>query len=156
MCAAFSSVALATVAIGTAALSATGAIMQGQSQKSAEEYNAQVARQEAQALRVSTDFEIERRREEQKKLVSRQRALYGKAGVRFSGSPLTVMIDTIASSEMDSAVLDYNAKVGISQKTSEAKYRRQVGRGYMAEGWVKAGTTLLSTATELGYQKWGK
>ena len=154
--AAFTSAILGVAAIGSAALSATGAIMQGQGMKSAEEYNAQVARQEAQALRVSTDFEIERRREEQKKLVSRQRALYGKAGVRFSGSPLTVMIDTIASSEMDIATLDYNAKIGISQKTSEAAYRRQLGRGYVTESYVKAGTTLLSTVGSLGSQKWGK
>jgi len=152
----FTSTLLATATLATAGLSAVGSIMQGKAMQSAEEMNAQVARQEAEAIRRATDFEIERRREEREKLLGRQRALYAKAGVKFSGSPLTVMIDTIADYEMDFAMLRYNSQIGISRTMSEAQYREQLGKSYLTESYIKAGTTLLSTGVNLAYQKWGK
>ncbi len=146
----------ATAAVATAGISAAGSIAQGKRMSDAEKYNAEVARQEATALRTATDFEIERRRESTKALVSRQRALFGKSGVRFSGSPVNAAINTIAESEMDIAVLDYNAKVGISRKASEAGFRRTQAKGFVTESYIKAGTTLLATGTQLAMQKWGK
>lgn len=152
--AAMSSIALGAAAIG-AGVSAIGTVTQGIRMNKAEQYNADVAEQKGEAIRRSTDFEIARRREDTDSLVSRQRALYAKAGVKFSGSPLTVMVDTIADAEFDNAILDYNAKVGISAAQSEAEHRRASGKAMVGESYVKAGSTLLQTGGSLAYAKWG-
>ncbi len=153
--AAMSSVALGVAAIGAVG-AAAGTVYQGIRMNKAEQYNAEVAEQKGEAIRRSTDFEIARRREDIDSLTSRQRSLYAKAGVKLSGSPLTVMVDTIADAEHDIAVLDYNAKVGISAAKSEAEHRRASGRAMVGESYVKAGSTLLQTGGSLAYAKWGE
>jgi len=79
-----------------------GQFQQGQSASSAEQFNASVSRANARAVRISADLDIQRQRRQAESFKSSQRAGYAKAGVKFEGSPMDVMIDTAAQLEMDS------------------------------------------------------
>ena len=152
-----------------------GAISQGQQQKQAEDYNAQVARQQAEAYRnklpiieyqkeVVTEkgkLEEYRKRRAARFLRSEQVALYGKAGVQLTGSPLEVIIDSASQAELDIMIdkyntrldlynLDieaYNAEVGARRAESEAQYKSYLGKQYQREGYFKAAQTLLTSAS---------
>ena len=131
---------------------AFGAYQQGKAQKEAAEYNAAVARQEKEAIRRSADIDIQRQKKYARSYKARQEALYSKAGVTLSGSPLEVISDTAAEFEYDQMITDYNAKLGISRAESQAKYEEFKGETYYKEGLVKAGTTLLSTGSNVGFR----
>jgi hypothetical protein len=130
--------------------SAYGAYSSGKAQKSAEKYNAAVARQEGEIARRQADIDIARKKKEATRYRARQEVLYAKAGVQQTGSPLEVMTDTAAEFIFDEMILDYNAKVSQSRATSQAQYHEMLGSQYYKEGLTKAGTTLLATGANLG------
>ena len=60
------------------------------------------------------------------------------------------MADTLAEFELDEMITRYNAQIGASRQTSEADYRESIAKNYKRTGYLKAGTTLLSTGASLG------
>ena len=151
--------------IGTA-IGVGGQIMAGQAQakqgrqmQQAEDYNAQVSRQNAQAIQQSGKFEQDKAKRQQLLFTGRQRALTAASGVQFSGSPLDVMSDSIAESEMDMAAMRYNTDVASSRALDQADYSTQLGKNYnemgkigRMESYVKAGSTLLSEGANTAYR----
>ena len=91
-------------------MGANAEAQRGRQMQQAEAYNAAVARQQAEALQIQGNYEQEKAKDEQRRLVSRQRALVAKSGAKFTGSPLDVISDTIANSEMDMAVIGSTRK----------------------------------------------
>lgn len=158
----FTGTALAIASLVGIGTSVAGGIMssqaqrqQGQDMAMAEARNAAVANQTAEAIRVSGQYEADKQRRENAIFLGRQRALTAKSGVRFAGSPLDVMSDTIAQQELDLAALDYNTKVGMSRAKSQADYSNFLGSSYAQQGQIagneslfKAGTTLLTSGAD--------
>lgn len=94
---------------------------QGNYSSAVEEFNAAVARANAEAIRASADLDIERQKKAATRFQSSQIAGYSKAGVKLTGSPLEVMIDSAMEAKLDIAITDYNAKIGVMQAQSQAK-----------------------------------
>ena len=152
----------AALAIGGSVVSAMGSISQGESalasaqgMKSAEDYNAAVLTQEADQIGRSAELDISRQRKAAGKLKSKQRALYGKAGVLLEGSPTEVIVDSAAEAEMDMQVTKYNADIEKRAKLSDAAYRSYLGSSYLEQGeqaqtmgYFRAGSTLLGAALD--------
>jgi uncharacterized protein YdbL (DUF1318 family) len=136
------------------AMQIAGAYSQGKAQKAAYEYNAAVARQEATAKRRAAEIDIERQEKYRKSYLAKQEALYAKAGVQLSGSPLEVIADTSSEFLYDQMITRYNAEIGARASISEAGYMSYMGETAYKEGLVKAGTTLLSTGTGIAYYGW--
>lgn len=128
---------------------ATGAQRQGEGMRTAEEYNAAVLRQEADQIKRSGELDIFRQRKQARMLKSKQRALYGKAGVLLEGSPTEVMVASAADAELDIMITDYNTKVSASRAESQARYHEYLGKQYYRQGEQAAGNILLATAADL-------
>lgn len=131
-------------------MSAMGAMQQAKQQAKMAEYNAQVSRQEAQAIQRKAEYDIYAQRKKAIALRSTQQALYSKAGVLLQGSPLDVINDSWANMEIDTMLTDYNAKVAMTQKEAEARLSEYEARQMRATGMFKAGTTLLTTGLNIG------
>jgi hypothetical protein len=84
------------VTVGGGLMAANAQRQQGLEMQKAENYNAQVARQTAEATRVAGQFEVDKQRRENARFLGTQRARMAASGVTFSGSPLDVMSDTLA------------------------------------------------------------
>jgi predicted nucleotide-binding protein (sugar kinase/HSP70/actin superfamily) len=139
-----------TTALLATGLTAFGQIQQGQQQAQAASYNAAVARQKAQAARQAGELEAERIRKQKERLTGRQKALYAKSGVTFSGSPMEVMIDSATNAEMDALITEYNYSVEASQAESQASMSRYRAGVYQRTGYMRAGQTLLTGASQSG------
>ncbi|MCD6149205.1 hypothetical protein J7J13_00265 [bacterium] len=113
-----------------AGFSAYSSVKQGQSQAAWNKYNAQVAKRNAKAAKAVAEAEAARKRRETQRLLGRQRAVYGKAGVTFEGSPLLVMEDTAAEGELDELLIKYR---GLSQSQA---YSSQVELDRMKANWM--------------------
>ena len=146
----------AGIAAGGQVMSGQASAAQGRQMAAQEQLNAGIGRQNAQAIEQAGAFEADKQRIENRRLVGRQRALTAGSGVRFTGSPLDVMSDTIAMQEMDLASLRYNTEIAKRRALSGADYNdflagqyKEMGSIGQTEGYIKAGSTLLSEGANI-------
>ena len=119
-------------------------VEQGKQQTRIAEYNAAVAENNAKAASEKAAFEASQRTREKRRLLSRQAALYGKAGVvTTEGSPLLVMAQTALEEELQVAAIRYGGKVQAQRYRSEAELSRYRGRQYERAGTISAIGTAI-------------
>lgn len=142
--------ALATSAAAAAA-SAYGSYTQGQNAKRTAEYNAAIARNEAEAARQKSVFDAETSREKYARLMGRQRALYSKAGVDItSGSPLLMLADQAYEAEREKESILYSGEVGAAKYLNTASMYEYTGQNAATAGMITAGSTVLSGLSNAG------
>lgn len=139
----------AAAAYAGIALSAYGAIQEGQSQSAWASYNAKLAERDAKIAEQNAKYAAGQKRRQTQRLLSRQRALYGKAGVTMEGSPLMVAQDTAAEGEMDALMIERGYKLEAQRYRAEKGLSRARGAAAKRQGYYKAGTTLLTSASTL-------
>jgi len=137
--------AIATVA-GTT-MSAMSQIQQGKSTKQWSEYNAAIAERDALAAQQSAEYDAGEKRKETERLLGRQRALYGKAGVTLEGSPLLLMEETASQGELDALMIEREGKLKAGNYQSEAALSRMKGSSAQKAGYYGAGSSLLTGAS---------
>jgi len=140
--------ATAVSIIGTA-VGAVGSIAQGQQQQEWANYNAAIAQQQAQTAKATAEWEATQKRKETERLLGKQRALYGVAGVTYEGSPLELMAETAAEGELDALMLERTGKIREQKYMSEAELTKMKGQQAATAGYFGAGTTLLTGASKL-------
>lgn len=146
-------VTLGAVATGASiagtALSAASAVKQGNAQKSMMDYNARVAERQGQMARQAADLEEARQRNRTDKLLSSQRAAVAASGLDLEGSPLLVMEESAAQSELDALLIRHSGSVAEAQANSQAAADRMSGRAAKMQGYYSAGASLLSGASSV-------
>lgn len=141
---------IGAVAAGVGAVaSAWGSIQAGRQQQATAKFNAELETQRARAEMESAAYEEKQVRRERSRLLSRQAALYGKAGVKMEGSPLDVMAETAAESELEALMTRKYGAVKAGQALSQAQIDRFMGRAGAQAGYLRAGTTLLTAGGSL-------
>ncbi len=133
--------------IAAAAVSAGGALYQGEQQRKAASENADIAERAALAEKNAAAYNEELHRERVRKILSTQRALYGKSGLDMSGSPLLVMEDTAAQGELDALAIRYGGDVAAAKERSIANLSRMQGSAAATSSYFSAGSTLLSAGS---------
>ena len=116
---------------GTAA-SVIGAIQGGKAENSSAQFNADSARQEAASR------EAAQRTAAQRQLGS-IRAGVSKSGATMEGTPLAVLSESAANAEIDALNTRYSGQ-------REAALYEARGRNAKTAGYMRAGTSLLSSA----------
>lgn len=140
--------ALLYVAIAAAVASAGGAVYSGVQQKKAAEYNADVAEQSALAAQDKADYDEDMHRQNVRRIISSQRALYGKSGVDMTGSPLLTLENTAGQGELDALAIKHGGAVEASQQRSSATLSRMQGKSAATGSYIQAGSTLLTAASK--------
>ena len=132
-------------AVAGAAVSAYGAVRQGQYQEAAAEYNAKIAERDAELARQKAEYDADVSAKEFKKLLGRQKALYAKAGVDISeGSPLLVMAYQAEEGERDRQAILYGGKTAQESAIDRARLFRFTGENAATAGYISGGSTFLS------------
>lgn len=146
---------IAILGIAAAGVTAFGQIQEGLDRAQAEEFNADVARQQADIIKVRGRLDIIRQRKTAIEFMSTQQALYSKAGVVLTGSPLEVIKDSAANAELDILLTEFDIFTEESRLRSEATERDRLAKAERKMGFVRAGRTLLTAAasTALMFKK---
>lgn len=111
--------------------------------------------------RVSAKYAIAQIRRTSDQLFSKQRALYAKAGVTFSGSPAEVMTESLKQAELDVFATDLNADIAswngqfaatniATEKKAEADIYRMGAQSVYVDAGTSASNTILSMLTKHG------
>ena len=138
-------VAIATIA--AAVVSAAGTVYSADAQRKTANYNADVAEQNAIAIKKQNEVNEKAHRDQIRKILSTQRAMYGQSGVTMEGSPLLVQMDTVEQGELDALAIRYGGDVAAAKERSMANLYRMQGQQASTMGAINAGTTLLSGAS---------
>lgn len=155
------------IAIIGMGISAYSAVRQGQTaaaqakQKAAwDDYNAKVAKREAEAERKAADFEATQHERKSKQFLARQRALVGKSGITMEGSPLLIAEDTAAQLAIEGANIRTTGqrRVGVWTyrsilDTAKARAARASAPGYQQAGYLRAGSSILQGASRYRYMQ---
>ncbi len=136
--------------LGGGILQSIGQRQEAESRAQALEFNATVAKQEG--IISVKKRELERGQEEKrlKTFVSSQRAIFAKAGVTLSGSPIQVIEESTAAGELDIIIGDINASIEQSRLQSESEIRRAEAKSRRATGKTRVGLTLLTSGLQAG------
>lgn len=170
----------ATAAVASAGVGVASAASQASAQRSANaaaaeqarvtsEYNRRVAENQAAQARQAATVEEENYRRQVRAAQAANRAAIGASGVDMTGSPLLVLMDNASQAEMEAqrirtaglsqaAALESQADLesyyGAQAQNAAARQRQQIGQQETA-AYIGAGTSLLSSAGQLGYSYYG-
>ena len=147
----FTGAEIALMAISTA-VSAAGAIAQGNAARSAASFNAAVARQDEAIARAIAAADAARQRSQANRLAGRQRAAIGASGITPEGSPLDVMADSALEAELDALTTRYRGELQARGYGSEAMLQKMRGNAARQAGYIGAGAALLSGARQLDWE----
>jgi hypothetical protein len=127
-----------------AVVSAGGAVYAGAQEEKAAKKNERIALDAAAAAKEKAAYEEAAHRERVRKLISSQRAAYGKSGVDTTGTPLLVLEDTAKQGELDALAIRYGGDVEEARRKSEASLYKLQGNTAKTSGYIGAGKSLLS------------
>ena len=143
---------MATAALVAATvISAAGAAYSGFKQNQIANFNADMAEREADYQARRTKAEEGRHWRRVKKVLGEQKTQFGQAGVALmSGSALDVYSSSVAEAELDAAIIRSGGQAAITGALIQAEGQRSAGDAALVAGATRAGTTLLTGASEAG------
>jgi hypothetical protein len=135
--------------LGTAA-GAYGNIQAGNAQRDAAYQNADIAEQNAAQADISTADELRQLSRQTGIILGKQKAGFGYAGVKRSGTALDVLTETANLADRDAYKIQQQGffqKRGFLQQASNLRYAGDVAR---TQSRITAGSTLLTGFGQLG------
>lgn len=139
------SAALSAVGTGVAVYSS---IEQGKQAEAAAEHNARLAEREALIKQQTAAENIRRQRENNRRYLSRQRALFAGRGISMEGTALIVMGKTASRLELGIQDAFRDAQLGIQYSQSQAALSRFEGAQAGRAAQFSAGSSLLTGAAD--------
>lgn len=135
--------------VGGTALAIAGAKQQSETEQALADYDAQVADREAALRKDVGKIAVEEQREDTQRLLSSQRAAFGKAGVG-GVSPALVALETAERGELDALRTQFNVEAGVERARSQADISRLKGKSAARAGTLRQGQALFGGLTQLG------
>ena len=133
--------------IAGAAVSAIGAIQQGQAANQQAKLQAGVMRQQARGERRQSALSEAEFRRDQSRVLAGRRAALGAAGVQqATGSPLLVSEDFAGEVELQALRIREGGEVRATRLQQQAQLGRLAGRQAQTGGFLRGGSLLLSGA----------
>lgn len=111
-----------TMMVAAAGTQAVGSLIQGESQAQASEFNAAIARQNAQIAQQQGAAAVQAQQRDAARRIGSMVANYGASGVQVdSGSPVDVLADSAAMATLDRLTLQYNYALKAAGFENQAK-----------------------------------
>lgn len=136
----------AIVMAAGATVSAGAAVYSGVQQKRAADYNAKMSEQNAKAIDVQTREAIRRQREQNRAILSAQRASALTSGVAETGSTLLVAMENARNLERNVTDIATQGNAQQYAALNQATLSRMQGSAAMTSGLLQGTGTLLSGA----------
>ncbi|EIP99319.1 hypothetical protein OpiT1DRAFT_03833 [Opitutaceae bacterium TAV1] len=134
----------AATALAGSGVAAYSSYQQGKAQERLSDYNAALAQQEAATAERDAKVLANRQREENDRLMARQRALFAKSGVvGTTGTPLLVQADQAVQGEMAAMDVERTGNIEAGRYRQQAVLDRMQGKSARRAGLLGAGSSLL-------------
>jgi hypothetical protein len=130
-------------------VSGIGQLFQAKESENVSDFNSKVFEQRAKVVRENQKLLEEQKRKTIKSQIGTQVAMFAKSGVRFSGSPIDTVVDSLSNAEMDIAIDKYNSEVEARGFQDDARIEKSKGQSEAAQLRAGASSTFARTATSL-------
>ncbi|WP_256753510.1 hypothetical protein [Mesorhizobium sp. Mes31] len=140
---------LALLGLAGTALSAGGALVEGQQQKQMADYQAKAYEQQALADAQSTAFEQSQERHKQDLLQAQARAQAGASGVGMAGSPTEVLAANARQGQLDLDAMLYGSQLRQNNLNSQAAISRFSGKQAVTASIFNAGSALVGGLSKI-------
>ncbi len=112
-------------------------------------YNSAVSMQNAQLIMAGA--RLQRRRGEKAKsaFLSRQRVAFLKSGVRSTGTPFDVAVETASEIDLDLQIDFFNAQVAANREVQRGRLDIRQAEGFRKQRDIKSITSLLSAGSRV-------
>ncbi len=138
-----------TAAVLGAVSSANVASQQAKNQSAIAEANAEQSTEEARLRKVAGQEKQRILLEERRRILSSNRARFGKSGVVFEGSPLIVQQEAARNLTNNAATEAFNTELGIRGAEREAQISLLRGKSARTTGKLRAGQALFTGGTQI-------
>lgn len=135
--------------IAGTAISAGGALVEGQQQAQMADYQARAYEQQAQADQQAATFEQAQERHKQELLQSQARAAVGASGVAIAGSPTEVLAANARQNQLDLKAIQYGSELRQNGLNTQAAISRFSGKQAVGASIFKAGSSFVSGISQL-------
>lgn len=139
---------VAATAIG-AGVSAYSSYQSGQATQRLMNYNAKLAEQDAMVRERDGRILSNAQRDQNRRLLARQRALYAKSGVDMTGTPLLVQAEQAGQLEMAALEVERQGSIEAGRARQQATLDRMQGRAASRAGTLNAAGTILQGASSV-------
>ncbi|CAN7453525.1 hypothetical protein [Mesorhizobium sp. LjRoot246] len=140
---------LALLGLAGTALSAGGALVEGQQSKQMADYQAKAYGQQARAEAQSAAFEQSQERHKQDLLQSQARAQAGASGVGITGSPTEVLAANARQGQLDLDAIQYGSKLRQNNLNTQAALSRFSGKQAVTASIFNAGNALVGGLSKI-------
>jgi len=137
------------VGVALQVVGAASSIYGGMQGKKEAEYNAELYEKKAEQVDVQARIEAGQYDRAKRQLKGTSIANTAKAGLAMGGSPLAVMIDSLAQLEMDKQIGQYNLQMEKTFTQSQAQAYKLQGKRAMTSGLVSGFSQLMMTGAML-------
>lgn len=115
----------------------------GQATKRLMNYNADLAKQDAMVRERDGRILANAQRDQNRRLLARQRALYSKGGVDMTGTPLLVQAEQVGQLEMAALEVERTASIEAGRLRTQAVMDKMQGRAAARAGNLNAVASIL-------------
>ena len=113
-------------------------------------YNATIYEQQAASERNNQQLLEYQKRKVIKSQLGSQVANVGKSGIKMSGSPLEVQLDSMANANLDMAIDKYNSDVKTNAYQNQANMTRYEAKQAKKKAYTQGALSMLSGAVKIG------
>jgi hypothetical protein len=113
-------------------------------------YNATIYEQQAASERANQKLLEYKKRKTYDAQLGTQTAMVGKSGIKMSGSPLQVQLDSMANANLDLAIDKYNSDVKANSYQNEANMTRYEAKQAKKKAYTQGALSVLSGAVKIG------
>ena len=133
----------------SAAIAARNARAQSKTQSAIAQANSESEKEKAAQLKTAGQEKQRQILEERRRILARNRAKYGKAGVTMEGSPLLLQQEAAKNVTLDAAMANYNTQIGVREAEYGSELSLLKGKSARTTGRLRAGQALFSGATQI-------
>ncbi len=132
----------------SAAIQAVGVISQGRAANKAANFEASQLQQQAERDRRLTAQQASNLRDAEARRQATLRARVAGSGTSLEGSPLAILGDLVGEAEFQALRTTVSGETAANRAEGKAALRQFEGRNAQRAGFIKAGSTLLSSASK--------
>lgn len=133
--------------LAASAVSAIGAVAQGNAANAAAQANAQAMNQQAEAENRAAGAREEQQRRQNRQFLGGQRAALAQAGIGVDGSAYDIARQSAINAELDALNIRYDGQLRAKGLNNQAMITRFEGRQARTAGHLGAGAALLGGAS---------
>lgn len=139
----------AILSIASTAVSAAGAIMQGNQANAAAQAEADAMEQQQKAEQQAAAFEAAQEQRKQSYAQANARAQIGASGVGFQGSPTAVLVANAGQGQLDLEAIRYGSQLRQNTLGTQAELTRMQGKQARTAGFLNAAGSVIGGASKM-------